>query len=783
MRQASIARAEGSDGHSTARTRSPKSNMPRTATAAAVGWLACTMAAAATGQDTPSAPAAVASAPQDPTQVDQLRVVVTANKREQAAIDVPASVSAISGETLVQGGAARLEDYAAQVPGLAISSVSRGQTQVTLRGIGTGNAQAMPTTAQYIDDAPIGSINAYVNGVRLSPDLDPYDLRRVEVLKGPQGTLYGAGAVGGLLRYVTEPANTHKLAGAVSVGGNVVEHGGDGSSVRGALNIPVVADTLGVRLSVVDRYEAGYIDNPANGRKDDNGARTRGGRIAADWTLSPDWSVKAWALTQELKSAGLGVEDVLAPDRAPVTKVLEHTSYVDETQHATISVGNASVRGRVGNVDLVSSTTYQVDKSHSFADATVGNTDLLQAVTHVPGLGTDTSSDRTTRRVAQELRAHSSAFDDHLDYEAGYFWTGEKNRSLTLIAAPFFYATGAPTPLPQLGNGTIDSSYDEQSFFGNVTWSVAPSVDLLAGIRHSHDTQHVDLDYKTSALTPVPVVLDQQSNHDKTTWMAGANWKIHVDTSLYARVATGYRPGGPSALPPGVIDGGKTTFEPDQLTSYEAGFKSAFLGGKASIESAVFHTDWKNIQLMASAPARPPVTFIALNYGTNGGTAVSNGAEASLLYFPTDRLTLRFNAAYTDAHLTSAAPAVNGVSGDQMPYVAKWTSALGGDYRFPLGAASAWVGGTVSYVDKRNSDYSQNRPLMLPAYTTLGLDAGMAWSGVRVSVYAKNLTDSRGINYAASSGAPVSTGNPYGNPYYASVIAPRTIGADLSYAF
>ena len=783
MRQANVAQAMSSDVRAHARLRTATLPASRPATAAAAMLMTCSLAAAATGEAAPPPAAAASAVAQEGQQTDLLRVVVTANKREQAAIDVPASVSAISGETLTQGGAARLEDYAAQVPGLSIASVSRGQTQVTLRGIGTGNAQAMPTTAQYIDDAPIGSINAYVNGVRLSPDLDPYDLRRVEVLKGPQGTLYGAGAVGGLLRYVTEPASTTKFGGAVSVGGNGVADGGNGSSMRAAVNVPLVADKLGVRVSAFDRYEAGYIDNPANGRKDDNGARTTGGRVAMDWSVNADWNVKAWALTQDLKSAGLGVEDLLGPDRAPLNRALQHVSYVDETQHSTISVGNASVRGRVGNVDLVSSTTYQVDKSKSLADASTGNTALLQAVTSIPGLGTATSSDRTTRRVSEELRAHSTAFSDRLDYEVGYFWTGEKDRSLTLIGAPFFYATGAPTPLPLLGNGTIDSSYDEQSFFGNATWSVTDTVDVLAGIRHSHDTQHVGLDYKTSALTPVPVLFDQASTHEKTTWMTGINWKLHADTSLYARVATGYRPGGPSALPPGVIDGGKATFEPDQLTSYEAGFKTAFLGGKASLESALFHTDWKNIQLMAQAPARPPVTYIALNYGTNGGTARSDGAEASVLYFPTDRLTLRFNAAYTDARLTSAAPPVNGMSGDEMPYVAKWTSSLGSDYRFALGSAKAWVGGTLSYVGKRASDYSQNRPLELPAYATLGLDAGMDWHSVRLSFYAKNLTNSRGINYAASSGAPVTPANPYGNPYYASVVAPRTIGADLSYLF
>ena len=786
MKHHSVTRSARRDGHSTARFRTAT----RTTTAGAAALLICSMASAATGQDTPPDPAlaaraaSAASAPSgDAQQPDLIRVVVTANKREQAAIDVPASVTAISGESLTLGGATRLEDYVAEVPGMAITSPSRGQTQVTLRGIGTGSAQAMPTTAMYIDDAPIGSINAYGGGVRLTPDLDPYDLRRVEVLKGPQGTLYGAGAVGGLVRYVTEPANTAKLAGAVSVGGNAVAHGGDGSDVRAAVNIPLVTDTLGVRVSAFDRYEAGYIDDPANGHTNVNGARTQGGRVALDWELDPQWSLKAWELTQDFKAGGLGAEDVLAPDRAPLNQALDRVAYVDETQHSTLSVGNASVRGRVGDVDLVSSTTWQTDRSHSITDDTVGSTALLQAVTGVPGLGTLTDNSVTTRRVSQELRAHSTAFDVHLDYEVGLFWTKEKDRSLTIFASPFFYATGAPTGLPELGNGTIASSYDEQSIFGNVTWSASPRLDLLAGVRESHDNQHFDLDYLPSALSPVAVNLLQQVSHDKATWMTGANFKIHPDTSLYARVATGYRPGGPSALPPGVIADGKTAFEPDTLTSYEAGFKSAFLGGKASIETAVFHTDWKNIQLMALAPANPPVTFIGLNYGTNGGSARSNGAEASLLAFPSDRLTLRANVAYTDSRLSSAAPAVNGVSGDAMPYVPRWTSSLGGEYRFPLGSAKAWVGGSVNTIGKRSSDYSENHPLALPGYTTLGLDAGMDWHGVRVSLYAKNLTDSRGINYAAASGAPVTPANPYGNPYAASVIAPRTLGADLTWFF
>ena len=745
----------------------------RTATAVAVSLL-CSMAASAYAQNVTTEVNA------DSVALNQ--VIVTANKREQAAIDVPASVTVISAERLALGGATRLEDFVAQIPGMAITSETRGQTTVTLRGIGTGSAEAAPTTAQYIDDAPIGSINAYANGSKITPDLDPYDLRRVEVLKGPQGTLYGAGAVGGLVRYVTVPADTRKFSGVVTVGASSVTDGGNGSNLRAAINIPLSEDVLGIRISAFDRTEAGYIDNPFNGQADNNKARIKGGRVALDLKVNADWSLRAWALTQKFSSSGYGSEDVLAPSLTPVNLPLQHIAYVPEVQNISLDVANVAVKGQVGNVDLVSATTYQTSHLHRVNDNTVGSTQLLQMATGVPGLGALTDGVIDTRRVSQELRARTTAFDEKLEYEVGVFWTRENDLLVSQLPAPFFYATGAATPLPVLGNGSITSSYNEHSFFGNASYSFTPQLVALAGIRRASDTQHFDLDYKASALSPVPVKLVQDVDHSKTTYMLGTNYKIHSDTSLYARVATGYRPGGPSALPPGVLANGKASFEPDELTSYELGFKSAFLDGKASIEAAVFTTDWKNIQLMASAPAKPPLTYIAFNYGTNGGSARSNGAEATLLLFPSSHLTLRANTAYTDARLTSDALAVGGLSGDAMPYVPKWSASVGADYRFAMGAVPAWVGGTLSDIGKRTSDFSQKNPLILPAYATLALNAGMDWNHMRVSLYGKNLTNARGINFAGPIGTP-STGNPSGNPYAAAVIVPRTIGFDLSYRF
>ena len=641
----------------------------------------------------------------------------------------------------------------------------------------------MPTTAQYIDDAPIGSINAFAAGSKVTPDLDPYDLRRVEVLKGPQGTSYGAGAVGGVVRYVTIPANTKRFSGAVSAGANEVSDGGHGSSIRAALNIPLIADTLGLRVSAFDRTEAGYIDNPFNGKNDINKAHIKGGRIALDWQVGDGWSVRAWALTQQFSADGMGMEDVLSPSLALYGKPLQRATYVDEVQDIKLDVSNVAIKGRIGNFDVVSSSTYQTSDLMRVNDNTAGSTRTLQLVTGVPGLGAYTVGNIDTRRVTQEFRARSTAFDERLEYELGLFYTRENNLLDSQLPPPFFYATGAVLPLPKLGSGSITSSYEEHSLFGNLSYAVTPRVSVLAGIRRANDDQHFDLDYKASALSPAPVKLIQDVSHGKTTYMGGVNYKIHADTAVYARVATGYRPGGPSALPPGVLANGKISFEPDDLTSYELGFKSAFLGNKASIEAALFDTDWKNIQLMAVAPAKPPQTYIPFNYGTNGGTARSSGAEATLLWSPVDNITVRASGAYTDTHLTSAAPAVGGLSGDAMPYVPKWGGSLSADYRYTLGRAKAYVGGTVSRVGERVSDYSANMPVMLPGYTTLMLNAGLNWSNVHVNVYAKNLTNARGINFLGqANAAPVKT-NPAAYLYTAAIIQPRTIGIDLSYLF
>jgi iron complex outermembrane recepter protein len=228
--------------------------MRRRSLLAASTALALALPSAAHAQQAPApAPAATDAEAQDTAAAD---IIVTATKANERLLDVPASVSVVSATDLLEQGAVRFTDYAAQVPGLSLTSARQGVTQVVVRGITTGAAQPGSTTAFYVDEAPVGSVNAYTGGNAITPDLDPSDLSQVEVLKGPQGTLYGAGAVGGLLKFTTATPDFNDLAGRASVGLNGVSGGGKlGYAARAALNVPLVTDRLTFRASGFYRFD------------------------------------------------------------------------------------------------------------------------------------------------------------------------------------------------------------------------------------------------------------------------------------------------------------------------------------------------------------------------------------------------------------------------------------------------------------------------------------------------------------------------------------------------
>ena len=732
--------------------------------------VAAAVSVAATAQAS-QADAPPAAAPPAPDEAETVRVIVTAQKKEQASVDVPASVTTVSAERLVRRGASRIEDYAADVPGLSFSSQRQGVTQVTLRGITTGQAQSASTTSFYIDEAPVGSMNAYAAGSTITPDLDPADLRQVEVLKGPQGTLYGAGALGGIVRYVTTPFDYQNFGGSVIAGASMVAHGGDGSLGRFALNIPLDGASMALRVSAFRRNDPGFIDNPVNGGEDVNHGRSEGGRIAFGWKLNYDWSLQVSALKQTVKSDGASVVDVDHDTLRPIAGDLQHASYVAEPAQVALTVYNATLRGAIGAVDLVSSTTYETIRSSSAQDGTPLYGALLGPVLQIPRLGVASATFIDTNRWTQELSLHASAFGDRLGYEGGIYLTDEDSGFRIPGFTSFDTGTGAPLALPPVIQAAIVSRYREASVFANASYALTPAIDLQAGVRYGEDRQKYGQVYAGLLIGPVPVVLDKAAEDRKATWMASARWKPSNDESLYVRAASGYRPGGPNAVPPAGVTGAQQAFAPDSLVSYEAGYKAVFAGGRASFEGAVFNTIWKDIQISTSAQG--------YNFFVNGGAARSRGAEAALYWAPLGGWSVRGSAGYTDAVLTSAAPAAGGLDGDRLPFVPKITSSLSVEYRRDLdGGWKANAGGSANYTGSRVSNFSQLVPIEAPSYTTLNVNAGLERGHWRYALYVKNAADRRGVTSVTAIGP-----SPAVNPYTMGVIVPRTIGLEAGYKF
>lgn len=729
--------------------------------------------AAATAASLACALAALpAAAQQTQTITDEglNKVIVTAQKREQAALDVPASVTAVNTDQLARDGKVRLEDYAAQVPGMSLSSFRQGFTQVALRGITTGVAQSASTTAFYVDEAPIGSVNAYAAGSAVTPDIDPADLQRVEILKGPQGTLYGAGAMGGLVRYVTAAPDYRKLRGSVTLGGNAVKGGGNGKVGRASLNIPLGEDDMALRVSVFSRTDAGYIDQ-TNGRQDVNESKVEGGRIAFNWLINPDWKLSAFALTQRVKSLGNTLVDVEPATQRPLYGELTQRRFADEISTASLDVANLTLNGQLGRFELVSSTTVQnVDASQGL-DGTAGYGAALGPLFGIPDLGVQYAQGTSTHRVSQEVRLRTSALDDRLDVEGGVYYTKEENENRIPGFRTFSTTSGANLPLPPIVKAAIDTSYKEYSVFANATYALTPQLDLIAGVRHGKDKQDYTQDYSGLLVGPVPVLIDSGSSKSKTTYLASASYKPTPDDALYARVATGFRPGGPNAVPPTAATLAPLTFQPDTLTSYEVGYKSVMQGGRISLEAALFSTNWKDIQIQTSAGG--------FNFFVNGGAATSRGAELAVSWFPLAGLSLRSAFGYTDARLSEAAPAAGGLDDDRLPFVPKLTGSLGANYRWALSSGwSAYAGGTVNYTGDRRSDFSQRAARDVASYTTVNLSGGVENGNWRLALYGKNLNNSDGVTFLKSQSL-----SPAGSPFGAAIIAPRTIGADLTYRF
>ena len=578
-------------------------------------------------------------------------VMVTAQRRRQRLIETPVPVTAIQSATLQRTGAVEFQDYLARVPGFQDISSREGETQLILRGITTG-PQTNSTVSTYVDDTPFGSSSIFAAGGSLTPDFDPSDLQRVEVLRGSQGTLYGANSLGGLLKFVTTPPDTTGYHGRIEADGQTVDHGGLGDGLRGLINVPLITDTLAVRVSAFDRFDPGYINDLPADRHNLNGTRIEGGRGSVLWNATDRLTVRLTATVQNLRGSGAPNEDVNYTTLQLLYGSYQQRRSIAEVLNNKYRVYNGDVRYDLGFGNLISSTSYSTLRSSNNVDVTAALGAALGEALGFSNLGVNEPEPIRQSRLTEEVRLESKA-GPRFDWQVGFYYDRERGDG-TQAFDPFSTATGAAISLPQpLANVSLQSQYAEYTGYGDLTYHFTRKLDLQVGLRYSQNNQLYTQGQGGLLGGGIFSSLASTSQDSTTTFLVTPSYKIDPNNLLYVRIASGYRPGGPNALPPAELSVGvPATFQPDTLVNYEVGYKAALINRRLTLDLSAFYIDWKAVQVLTRSGL-----FLAEG---NGGAAISKGLEATITYMPVRGITLSNNVAYTDAQLTANAPGVGG---------------------------------------------------------------------------------------------------------------------------
>ena len=751
-----------------------------------------------------AAPAVVASAdaaanPATPKDLDA--VIVTANKREENIREVAVSITKLDAQQLENINATQLTDYASYVPGFQVQSGGTpGQSQVSMRGIAALSPGS--TVGTYVDETPVGSNSLYQQATLYALDLLPYDVESIEVLRGPQGTLYGAGAMGGLLKYTMYKPDLEKTEFRIGGGVSSTEGAGDlGWNYRAGMNIPL-GSSFALRASYASNELAGYVDNLVDGREDINDAEQTSARASLRWQGDSS-SVQLTVMQQKIDSDNNATIALDPVTHDPIAGLSNYV-YVDEPFRKDLDYYSLTVDWNLDFADFISATSYSDVHTFVISDQTLTFGTLAPAL----GMGEGSASLENTLdldQFTQEFRLQSKS-GERLEWLLGAFYDKEDGDNHQLI--PMTQLDGSPLPAPAdiLGNLFIPSTYEETAFFANGAYRFNDWFKLGAGVRFSRNEQDFTQNVTQGFILIAPGVANNSSSEDVFTWSITPQFQINPDHMLYAKVSTGYQPGGPNIVAPGL----PAAVDSSMLTSYELGLKSAFNDNRVLLDLVAYQIDWQDIQVASQVNG--------ISGLVNGGEATSRGLEASLMWRPVDGLTLGANGAYNDSEIDEDFPTISvpagvvpglgelrvdvntGLQGDRMPYVPDLSWSLTADYYVPFNNGwGASFGGGVRWVDDRTNattnrevlvlvdppvgpiDTTITEPLVIDSYYALDLYAALSNENWTLRAYMKNATDERG--YSSMNDVTDQVLGRGTHHTAATPIQPRMFGVEVDYRF
>ncbi|MDT9600117.1 TonB-dependent receptor [Sphingosinicella rhizophila] len=735
--------------------------LDRVASAAPVKLALATEQALIAQDDVRSTAGGPAEAVADAGQED---IVVTANRREESVQDVASAVTAIGQAEIEKRGMDSFESFARSVPGLTMNQSVRNRAAFNIRGVSTNltGSNTQDPVSVYINETPVSD----TFGASVQPDLRLFDVERIEVLRGPQGTLFGSGSLGGTIRIITNKPDTSRFEAAGRVDLGTTEHGGMRQRYDAMVNIPLVDDTLAIRAVGYYRDEEGWVRNVTLGTRNDT--VDWGARVALRWTPTSNLTVTATGIHQESDP-----ED--GDSWNPALGKFRRSSAISEGRPLNLDNLNLTIDYDIdGFATLTSSSTYQSSKTAVRGD--LGP--LLGAGT--PNFISD-SDPWASRYYVQELRLVSNT-RSRLEWVLGAFYINRRTDVDYLITAPglddFF---GGIIGSDLYFASPITTKSSELAAYADGSYEIFDGLKIHAGARVFRTTAdyiedgRVALNFGTLAYDP-PLFFANNSKGTNLTWRAGLSYQPDNDLLFYGNVSKGFRVGqvnanfGPSPVDPTdyVIPEG---YDPDSTINYELGAKTSFLDNRLTVNIAAYHIAWSNIQIDGTRISDFR-TFIA-----NAGKAHITGVEAEINAKPVRGLNLYATATVQGGKIDSV-PAdiiVPAAEGDRLPGLAKLKLSGGAEYRWDLSRNyEAYVRVDGQYTGKTPNDFANSG--LNPFYainddfTSIDASIGLDTAWGNVALYGENLTDNDAIILKT-----LSSPNPY------NTLRPRTFGIRLTY--
>ncbi|MDB9952357.1 TonB-dependent receptor [Porticoccaceae bacterium] len=666
-------------------------------------------------------------------------VVVTAQKREERLIDVPISIAVMSGEAIKDAGIQNINDLSYAVPNLSVWEAGPGFQTITIRGVGNIRGSSS-LVGIYLDDIPVSAIPSS------QIDLQAIDLERVEVLRGPQGTLYGQGSVGGTVRFITQAPSFDGINGDIGLSAYNTKKGGWSEELTGVLNLPVIDDVLAFRVAASYKDKSGWVDQPATGAKDVNNHELSNIRLAGLWQASDDFTLKATAIRHR-SDGGFNYANL-----GPVADSNYRTA-VDRTLSSSLTddydIYNVVLNYAFDFATLTSISSYiDLDKKQRAASQFLfvpafSATDELEVL--IPTL------EQRVKNRTQEIRL-SNDDEGPLGWTIGAFYSDSEFLAESPEGASFglnaAHLVSFPSPPKLQESKSI-------AYFSDVSYAFTDRLTVGIGTRYFEDQRN----YQEGEIKFPQVEFDNLSSK------AYLSFSLNDDATVYGNVSEGFRSGGHNNPP-------SPPFDPEELINYETGIKAALFDKRLNMELAFYYSDYTGYQTSAQDFSVTPPAFVTFNIAG----AEIKGVEFNLQWRATQQLSFGFSGNITDAEITEVdiEDAIKEV-GDPMDFVPDYSYSLNADYRFNW---SSSIPGFIRFDYNRQgknglSDHTGGFSEKI-AYTEsidfINLNVGAQWGSLSAALFGRNLSDEDRLTTASFSNQ-----GPQNRP--------RSVGVQLDYEF